>query len=190
MSKAESIAHVTVFPPCDAIEEAVTVLKQTYRIGCILTCMKEHYETSEEENNVIESALHTIAWIGSCVAQSNGIPISDVEKILDGKITTPTSSNVEKCCITSHYEAISVVSSLFVRGMISGAISQEFQEAGQIDISNAMSIAGVVITSAATDIAYHWGVAEHEVVDRLNSLGKGRELISDLVGVALYGKTM
>lgn len=92
-----------------------------------------------------------------------------------------------ECCIQSHEDAVEVVTSLFIRGMTTGGLSEVLKESGQIASAEVLSHAGTAITLAAKDVAAYWDVESREVIDAIRAMDEGLHFLAELVEIALYG---
>lgn len=169
--------------PADTIQ----TMRVTLGIGKALLKVRNTATLDEDEAGLVKIAAETMAWIGANIARSNGFSSTDMMDAFLTGCVPPARSEPMECCIQSHEDAVEVVTSLFIRGMTTGGLSEVLKESGQIASAEVLSHAGTAITLAAKDVAAYWDVESREVIDAIRAMDEGLHFLAELVEIALYG---
>ena len=170
--------------PADTIQ----TMRVTFGLGKALLKVRNTATLDEDEAGLVEIAAETTAWIGANIARSNAISRAGmIDVLLTGGTDLPDRGEPMECCIQSHEDAVEVVTSLFIRGMTTGGLSEVLKESGQIASAEVLSHAGTAITLAAKDVATYWDVESREVIDAIRAMDEGLHFLAELVEIALYG---
>ena len=170
--------------PADTIQ----TMRVTLGLGKALLKVRNTATLDEDEAGLVKIAAETTAWIGANIARSNGISRAGmIDVFFTGGTNLPDRSEPMECCIQSHEDAVEVVTSLFIRGMTTGGLSEVLKESGQIASAEVLSHAGTAITLAAKDVAAYWDVESREVIDAIRAMDEGLHFLAELVEIALYG---
>ncbi len=167
--------------------DTAKVLRASFRLGAALLQVRNTATLDEGEAALVETAINSILWIGVNIARSNGFSSTDMMDAFLTGCVPPARSEPMECCIQSHEDAVEVVTSLFIRGMTTGGLSEVLKESGQIASAEVLSHAGTAITLAAKDVAAYWDVESREVIDAIRAMDEGLHFLAELVEIALYG---
>ena len=167
--------------------DTAKVLRASFRLGAALLQVRNTATLDEGEAALVETAINSISWIGANIARSNGFSSTDMMDAFLTGCVPPARSEPMECCIQSHEDAVEVVTSLFIRGMTTGGLSEVLKESGQIASAEVLSHAGTAITLAAKDVATYWDVESREVIDAIRAMDEGLHFLAELVEIALYG---
>ncbi|MFA6926802.1 MAG: hypothetical protein WCQ69_07395 [Bacteroidales bacterium] len=167
--------------------DTAKVLRASFRLGAALLQVRNTATLDEGEAALVETAINSISWIGANIARSNGFSSTDMMDAFLTGCVPPARSEPMECCIQSHEDAVEVVTSLFIRGMTTGGLSEVLKESGQIASAEVLSHAGTAITLAAKDVAAYWDVESREVIDAIRAMDEGLHFLAELVEIALYG---
>lgn len=167
--------------------DTAKVLRAWFRLGAALLQVRNTATLDEGEAALVETAINSISWIGANIARSNGFSSTDMMDAFLTGCVPPARSEPMECCIQSHEDAVEVVTSLFIRGMTTGGLSEVLKESGQIASAEVLSHAGTAITLAAKDVAAYWDVESREVIDAIRAMDEGLHFLAELVEIALYG---
>lgn len=167
--------------------DTAKVLRASFELGAALLKVRNTATLDEGEAALVETAINSISWIGANIARSNGFSSTDMMDAFLTGCVPPARSEPMECCIQSHEDAVEVVTSLFIRGMTTGGLSEVLKESGQIASAEVLSHAGTAITLAAKDVATYWDVESREVIDAIRAMDEGLHFLAELVEIALYG---
>ena len=167
--------------------DTAKVLRASFRLGAALLQVRNTATLDEGEAALVETAINSISWIGANIARSNGFSSTDMMDAFLTGCVPPARSEPMECCIQSHEDAVEVVTSLFIRGMTTGGLSEVLKESGQIASAEVLSHAGTAITLAAKVVAAYWDVESREVIDAIRAMDEGLHFLAELVEIALYG---
>lgn len=167
--------------------DTAKVLRASFELGAALLKVRNTATLDEGEAALVETAINSISWIGANIARSNGFSSTDMMDAFLTGCVPPARGEPMECCIQSHEDAVEVVTSLFIRGMTTGGLSEVLKESGQIASAEVLSHAGTAITLAAKDVAAYWDVESREVIDAIRAMDEGLHFLAELVEIALYG---